>query len=102
VIVIDISAEWCGPCHAFSALIRDTVAHYDDVIFASIDTDEQPELGEAFNVKAIPTVAVMRGGALIFVHEGTLSESALADVIRQASALDIDAVRRSVTTRATT
>lgn len=96
VVVIDISADWCGPCQAFTEVFRDAAGNYDDVVFASIDTDEQPELGTAFNVKTIPTIAVMRAGALIFAHEGSLSERALADVIRQARALDVEQVRRSV------
>ncbi|MFD0205904.1 MULTISPECIES: thioredoxin family protein [Saccharothrix] len=96
VIVIDISADWCGPCQAFTEVFRSAAGNYDDVVFASIDTDEQPELGTAFNVKTIPTIAVMRAGALIFAHEGSLSERALADVIRQARALDVEQVRRSV------
>ena len=96
VIVIDISADWCGPCQGFTEVFRSTAGNYDDVVFASIDADEQIELGAAFNVKTIPTIAVMRAGALIFVHEGALSEHALADVIRQARALDVEEVRRSV------
>ncbi|PSL53358.1 thioredoxin 1 [Saccharothrix carnea] len=96
VIVIDISADWCGPCQAFTEVFRNAAGNYDDVVFASIDADEQPELGTAFNVKTIPTIAVMRAGALIFAHEGSLSERALADVIRQARALDVEQVRRSV------
>ncbi|MFJ8962798.1 thioredoxin family protein [Lentzea sp. NBC_00516] len=102
VVVIDISAEWCGPCQAFTSTFRDAAASYEDVVFASVDADEQLELGAAFNVKTIPTVAVMRAGALIFVHEGSLSEQALADVIRQARALDVEKVRQSVIARAAT
>ncbi|MFI9383527.1 thioredoxin family protein [Kutzneria sp. NPDC052558] len=100
VMVIDISAEWCSPCQAFTDVFRDAAASYDDVVFASVDADEQLELGAAFNIKTIPTVAVMRAGALIFVHEGSLSAQALADVIRQARALDVEKVRQSVVGRA--
>ncbi|WIX98196.1 thioredoxin family protein [Amycolatopsis mongoliensis] len=101
VIVIHLSADWCSPCKAFKAVFRATAeSHDDDVVFASLDTDSQPELGAAFNVKSIPTIAVMRGGALIFTHEGSLSENALNDVIRQAREIDIDAVRKSVAARA--
>jgi thioredoxin-like negative regulator of GroEL len=98
VIVIHLSAEWCGPCQAFTAVFHDTAAGHDDVVFATLDTDSQPELGAAFNVKSIPTIAVMRGGALIFTHEGSLSEVALNDVIRQAREVDVDEIRKSMTT----
>ncbi|GAB3733835.1 thioredoxin [Amycolatopsis oliviviridis] len=96
VVVIHLSAEWCGPCQAFTAVFHETAEQHDDVIFASLDTDTQPELGAAFNVKSIPTIAVMRGGAVIFTHEGSLSENALNDVIRQARAIKVEEVRKSV------
>jgi thioredoxin-like negative regulator of GroEL len=96
VIVIEVTAQWCTPCQAFAAVFRSTAANHDDVVFAAIDCDVEPELGAAFNVKTIPTIAVMRAGALIFMHEGSLSERALSDVIRQARALDVDKVRQSV------
>jgi thioredoxin-like negative regulator of GroEL len=99
VIVIDISAEWCGPCQAFTDVFRSAAASHDGVVFASVDADEQMDLLAAFDVKTIPTIAVMRAGALIFMHEGSLSERALADVIAQARVLDVEKVRRSVVSR---
>ncbi|MGW4132336.1 thioredoxin family protein [Amycolatopsis japonica] len=98
VVVIHLSAEWCGPCQAFTSVFRETAERYNDVVFASLDTDAQPELGAAFHVKSIPTIAVMRAGAVIFTHEGSLSENALNDVIRQAREIDVAAVRKSVQT----
>lgn len=100
VVVIDISAEWCGPCQAFTAVFHEAAASTEGVLFGHVDTDTQPELGAAFNVTAIPTVAVMRGGVLIFLHEGSLSARALNDVIRQAKQLDPDQVCASVTEKA--
>ncbi|KFU75662.1 hypothetical protein BB31_40320 [Amycolatopsis lurida NRRL 2430] len=96
VVVIHLSAAWCTPCKAFNAVFDKTAGNHDDVVFASLDTDTQPELGAAFNVKSIPTIAVLRGGALIFTHEGSLSEKALSDVIRQAGEADLEAIRKSV------
>jgi thioredoxin-like negative regulator of GroEL len=97
VIVIHLSADWCTPCKAFTSVFRAIAENNSgDVVFASLDTDTQPELGAAFNVKSIPTIAVMRGGALIFTHEGSLSEETLNDVIRQARAVDVEAVRKSM------
>ncbi|MFI7123161.1 thioredoxin family protein [Amycolatopsis sp. NPDC049868] len=97
VVVIHLSAEWCGPCQAFTTVFHETAENHDDVVFATLDTDSQPELGAAFHVKSIPTIAVMRGGALIFTHEGSLSERALNDVIRQARGVDVDEIRKSMT-----
>jgi len=38
----------------------------------------------------------MRAGAVIFMHEGSLSATALRDVIRQARATDVEKVRASI------
>ncbi|MFC3452636.1 thioredoxin family protein [Amycolatopsis speibonae] len=97
VVIIHLSAQWCGPCRAFTTVFREAAGNHDDVVFASLDTDSQPELGSAFNVNSIPAIAVMRGGALIFTHEGSVGEAALNDVIRQARAIEVGEVHRSVT-----
>ena len=101
VVVIDISATWCTPCKAFAAVFEKAAERgEEEVRFATVDADTQPELGNAFNVESIPTVAVMRGGALIFMHEGSLSEKALLDVIEQARAIDPGKVRAAARTQA--
>jgi thioredoxin 1 len=98
-LIINFYAKWCGPCTTFQAVFADTAGENNDVTFAMVNVESQRELAAAFQVEAVPKLAVIRAGALVFSHEGTLSADALNDVIRQARALDVDELRRTVAER---
>lgn len=95
-VIIDFWARWCGPCRVFTPVFTDAAADNPDVLFAVTDVEEQPELSAAFEVRSIPTLIVLRAGAQVFRHEGSLTDVALADVIRQARDLDPAEIRRAV------
>ncbi|MFD2420504.1 thioredoxin family protein [Amycolatopsis pigmentata] len=94
-LIINFGARWCGPCRVFNRVFTDAAGENFDVAFAVVDVEEQPELGAAFAVRSVPTIAVLCAGALVFSHEGSLSDEALEDVLRQVRALDIKAVRQA-------
>lgn len=95
VVLIDWWAPWCAPCRAFAPIYEKTAAAHPDVVFAKVDTEDQPELGAAFRIRAIPTLMVLRDGILLFEQAGMLPPAAIDDLIRQAQALDMDDVRRA-------
>lgn len=94
-LVINFVAKWCSPCRIFRTVLTDAAGKHRDVSFAVVDIEDEPELSAAFGVESIPTIVVIRGGAVVFSHPGALSDAALADVIRQVHALDMAAVRQA-------
>ena len=37
--------EWCGPCKAYGPVYERVSNEFEDVIFAKINTEEEPQLG---------------------------------------------------------
>jgi thioredoxin 1 len=96
IVVLDWWAAWCGPCRAFAPTFEKVSDVHQDIKFGKIDTDAQPELSGAFEIRSIPTLMVFRDGILLFEQPGALPQAALEDLIKQVRALNMDDVRREV------
>jgi thioredoxin 1 len=96
IVILDWWAAWCGPCRAFAPTFEQASTKHADITFGKIDTDAQPELSGAFEIRSIPTLMVFRDGILLFEQAGALPAAALEDLIKQVRALDMEKVREEV------
>ncbi len=96
IAVLDFWAEWCGPCKQFGPIFEKVASEYPDILFGKINTEEEQELAAMFQIRSIPTVAIMREGIVVFMQPGLIPEEGLKDLIKQVKELDMDEVRKEV------
>lgn len=96
IVLIDFWAAWCGPCKMFAPIFEKASEENSDMVFAKVDTEDQQELAGSFQIMSIPTLMVFRDQVLLYSQPGALPASALASLIEQVRALDMDDVRAKI------
>ncbi len=96
IVLVDFWAAWCGPCRAFAPIYDELSAEHPDIVFGKVDTEAHPELAQAFQIMSIPTLMAFRDQVLLYAQPGALPRQALAEIISQVEALDMDEVRRQI------
>ena len=82
-VLIDLWAEWCGPCKMMAPHFAQVAAQNAQVIFAKIDTEKSPRLSSAFNVRSIPTLVLMNKTHEIARISGALRSAELQQWLDQ-------------------
>ncbi len=96
ILFVDFWASWCGPCRQFAPVYEAASEKHGDIVFGSVNTEEQQELAGAFRVTSIPTLMVFREQVLVFAQPGALPAPSLEQLIEAVRGLDMEDVRRQI------
>jgi len=95
-VVVDYWAPWCGPCRGFAPVFEKVSEAHPDVVFAKVNTDEEQEIAQHFQIRSIPTLMVFRDQIIVFSQPGAMPQGAFEQVVTKAKALDMDEVRKQI------
>jgi thioredoxin 2 len=72
-VVVDLWAEWCGPCKAFAPTFQGAARELGgQMIFAKVDTEAHPLVSQSYQIRGIPTLIVFKGGIEVDRQSGAM------------------------------
>lgn len=83
LVVIDLYAEWCGPCKMLAVHLESLEAEYPSIKFARINVDLERRLAELFHVSSIPMIALVMNGVFLDFSVGYVEKDELLSFINK-------------------
>jgi len=85
-VVVDYWAPWCGPCRMVAPELQKVAARQAGrMIVVKVNTDELSDLGQRFNIRSIPTLAVFANGRELARSSGARPANEIEAWVQQAT-----------------
>ncbi len=82
-VLLDFWAEWCGPCRILGPVLNEVAQEAKNSKVGKVNVDEQPELAAAFEVRSIPTLAVVKDGKVVQRKVGVQTKASILAMLKQ-------------------
>ncbi|HEY4239075.1 MAG TPA: thioredoxin family protein [Kofleriaceae bacterium] len=90
ITVLDFTAKWCGPCRTLTPLLHAVATEYrGDVAVTEIDVDDDPVSAQRYDVRAMPTLVLVRDGREVGRVVGVRNRAYLQRMLDRATTGDV-------------
>ena len=81
-VIVDFWAPWCGPCRQVAPSLEKIANDYDGkIVVAKVNTDEDNEWAQQFEVSGIPTMLFVAGGKVVYRQVGAVPFGYLKNIV---------------------
>jgi len=84
VVLVDIFAEWCGPCKQIAPIVDDISIEFQDrAKVGKLDADDNSEIVAKLSIRNIPTILIFKDGEIVEKTVGMVSKAQLAELLNK-------------------
>ena len=76
-VILDCYAPWCGSCKRLYPVLEELASEETKIKFCKINTDDNPDISERFDIMSIPTVLAFENGQLVSRETGLKTKEEL-------------------------
>lgn len=83
-VLVDFSAEWCGPCKMMAPILKEVKLEIGDTAsIIKVDVDVSPQAAQAYNVQGVPTLILFKQGKVLWRQSGVVPKNNLVSIIKK-------------------
>lgn len=80
-VIVNFHAEWCDPCKILTPKMLELLENSNEIDLAVIDVEDNLDLVETFEVKAVPAVLAFRNGVVVDKFIGLVDANSIETLI---------------------
>ena len=84
LLLVDFSAEWCGPCKMMPPILQEVKKKIgNEITIIKMDVDRNPQTARQYGIQSVPTLILFQKGKVLWRQSGVVQASQLELMLRR-------------------
>src|SRR5689334_14528101 len=86
LVLVDFSAEWCGPCKMMPPILKELKQMMgDNITILKVDIDRNRAVANSYNIQSVPTLIAFKKSKVLWRQSGVMEARQLKTILDQFS-----------------